>query len=184
MRSRVCPYFLGLGRKRARARARTRSGVVAVTEKLAGPPGYDLSQPRWSGFSFRSGSGRESKRCCDRNAEQADPLTMIASFSRRCCGGAEQACLGAIFHRISARGRPCSTASTDGRSQASGNAYSWRYRRTAMTSGIASTARSTGHISMRLVEKGGSGTGHRSVAWGAVDQGPPRGGRPRFAAHF
>jgi len=39
---------------------------------------------------------------------------MIADSSKRYCGGAAQAFHGVIFHRTSDRGRPCSTAASQG----------------------------------------------------------------------
>jgi hypothetical protein len=63
--------------------------------------GSDLSRPRWSVFGFPRGSGRRSNRCCGRNGEQASQPTMIASSSKRCCGGA-----GRVFPCHGARDLP------------------------------------------------------------------------------
>jgi hypothetical protein len=171
-RARVCPYILG--RTRARARARTRSGALAVAKNFGGCRRCDLAQTRWFVSSSPSGSGRGSKLSCARNAERGGQATMIAASSKRCCGGAAPACRGAISLRSSARGRRSSTALIAGPRAGSGSACSWRCRRTATTSGTASTAPSTVHISMPPGAKGGRGPWHRSIARRTLDEGPPR----------
>jgi hypothetical protein len=153
-------------------------------KKFPGRRECDLSRRRWSAFNFRRGSGRRSTRSCVRNAEQGAQPTTTASSSKPCCGGAAQVCHGGTCHRTSALGRACSTASIVGPRRANGSGCSWHCRQTGTTSGTAWTARSTGPTSMHLVEKGGCGTGHRSVARRAVDQGAFGGRCAWFAAHL
>lgn len=105
-----------------------------------------------------------------------------AGLSRRSCGGAEPAFRGVTCPMRSGPGRRCSIASIAGRGVASGRGCSRNFGQMPTTSGIASTARSTGPINTRLVVKGGRCGRDRSLAWRTHDQGTSDRRRARSAA--